>query len=494
MVKVLGFDLGASSGRAIIGTLNQDNILELDVVYRFPNRGIQIGNSLCWDIKQLWQDVLNSLKVYVRQEGVQLDSIGFDTWGVDYALLDGNNELIGNIYHYRDKRNEGMLEEMFKIVPKKEIFNQTGIQFLVFNTAPQLLSMVFNKSPEIVKIKTLLMLPDYFNFLLSGKITAEYSISSTTQLYNPILKDWDKSLIEKLGFNPDWFLPIDPPGIIIGNLKSSLAEDVGLNPDTKIISVLGHDTGSAIAAVPVDMNRHKDWAYLSSGTWSLIGIESNEPIINDKALEHNFTNEGGINSTIRFLKNISGLWMIQECKRIWDGEGINLDWERIANKAQNAPSFQCFINPDDKTFLNPINMVEAIEEFCKIHNQNPPRSIGDTARAIFESLAFKYKEIMLKLEDIIGKKIEILYIIGGGSQNELLNQFTANSLNIPIKAGPSEATAIGNILVQALALGKVKDLKELRLIVKNSFPPKEYIPKDAEEWEKAYVKYLEIIK
>lgn len=494
MVKVLGFDLGASSGRAILGILNQNKILELDVIYRFPNGGVQIGGSLCWDIKQLWQEVLNSLKTYVKKEGSKLDSIGFDTWGVDFALLNENNELTGHIYHYRDKRNEGMLEEMFNIVPKKEIFNKTGIQFLVFNTAPQLFSMVYNKSPEINNIKTLLMLPDYFNFLLSGKLTAEYSISSTTQLYNPILNDWDKVLIEKLGFKSDWFLPISQPGKIIGNIKNSLAEDIGLKLDIKIVSVLGHDTGSAIAAVPVDSNQPNNWAYLSSGTWSLMGIESSEPIINERALEHNFTNEGGINNTIRFLKNISGLWMIQECKRVWDNENINLNWEEIAHQAKNTTAFQFFIDPDDPLFLNPLNMIEAIKEYCKVHNQNTPESIGEISRAIFESLAFKYKEIMIKLEDIIGKKIEILYIIGGGSQNALLNQFTANTLNIPIKAGPSEATVIGNILVQALALGEIKDLKELREIVKNSFPPKDYTPQNPDDWQKAYVKYLDIIK
>ncbi|MHA1343456.1 MAG: rhamnulokinase [Promethearchaeota archaeon] len=494
-MNLIGIDLGASNGRIIVGILNEDKKLNLDIIYRFQNYGVSILNSFYWDVLRIFSKIKKGLSLAAKKYN-DISSIGITTWGVDFALLDKNNELIGPIHHYRDQRTAGMLEKIFKIVPKKEIFEQTGIQFLSINTLVQLYSMVYNESPQLDAIKTFIMLPDYFNFLFSGKLTTEYSIATTSQLYNPKKKDWAIQLIKKLGFNTNWFLPVILPGTILGNIKKSIASEIGLNQYTKIISVLGHDTGSAIVAVPVDMNKYHpgEWAYLSSGTWSLIGIEIQEPIINDKVLKYNFTNEGGINETIRFLKNVTGLWIIQECKRIWEQKGLYLSWDDISNQALKSPPFQHFIDPDDPIFLNPPNMINAIKDYCKDHNQIPPESIGEISRTVFESLAFKYKEVSTKLEDIINTKIKILHIVGGGSQNSLLNQFTANILAIPVKAGPSEATAIGNILVQVLALGNIKNIKDLRNIVKKSFPPRDFVPKNIEKWRNAFNKYKELTK
>jgi rhamnulokinase len=353
--------------------------------------------------------------------------------------------------------------------------------------------MVYNKSPRLLISKTFLMLPDYFNFLLSGKKFSEYSDATTSQLYDPIKKNWAFDLIKRLGLKTELFCKIVQPGTILGNIQEYIVEDIGITKNTKIVAPLTHDTGSAVAAAPVEMNKYSEgeWAYLSSGTWSLLGVELEKPLINGTVLKYNFTNEGGINGTIRFLKNLTGMWLIQECKRIWDNKGKDLSWKDIDNAILKAKNFQSFINPDDPAFLNPPNMIDTIQEYCRITNQTAPKSIGDICRTIIECLAFRYKQAIGYLEEIIHRKIKILHIIGGGSQNDILNQFTANAINIPVVAGPSEATAIGNILVQALALGEIDNVKELREIVKKSFPLKEYYPQNVNEWNEAYKIFLE---
>jgi len=469
-LKILAIDLGASSGRAILGKLSANKKLSLEEIYRFSNEGIHVNNDLIWDVPHLFNEIKNALTTYVKKYGgSDLNSIGVDTWGVNFILLDKDDKFLSPMYHYRDERTVGMLEKMFNIVPKEEIFKQTGIQFLELNSSTQLFSMIYNKSPRLPMTKTIIMFPDYINYLLSAY-----------------------DLIKNLGLNPEWFIKVIPGGTILGSIKKDVADEVGLNYDTKIIAPLTHDTGSAYASVPVDMNKYFEGEYgiLSSGTWSIIGVELKEPLINDKALEYNYSNEGGINGTIRFLKNITGLWLIQECKKIWDRENMSLSWDKIAIEAEKADPFQSFINPDDHSFLAPLNMVQAIQNFCKTTDQNVPETIGEISRTIFESITFSYKQAVENLENIIGKKLKILYIIGGGSHYNLLNQFTANVLNIPIKAGPSEATIIGNILVQALALGEVKDLIELREIVRNSFKIKNFLPENHEKWEEAYFTFL----
>jgi rhamnulokinase len=495
MTKFIAFDIGASSGRTIVGTL-ENKILKLDEVYRFQNRGIQIDNSLCWDISKIYRNILKGLQIYVENFGPNVDGIGIDTWGVDFVLLDKNDEMVGNAYHYRDLRTQGVLEEIFKIITKEKIFSETGIQFMDLNSLVQLYSMVLNEPQKLSIAHTFLMVPDYLNFLLSGKKSTEYSIATTSQIYNPIQDEWAYYLIEKLGFKSKWFQIILPTGSILGSIKNNIAKEVGFDKNIKVIAPACHDTGSAVAAVPADMEKYSsgEWAYLSSGTWSILGVELNKPLINNKVLKYNFTNEGGLNNSIRFLKNVTGMWIIQECKRIWENEGKELIWEDIVSEAKKAPQFQYLIDPNNPIFLNPKDMIIAIQKFCEDHNQKKPESIAEISRAIFESLAFKYKEVMENLEELIGKKIKILHIIGGGSSNQLLNQFTANALGIPIKVGPVEATAMGNILIQAYALGEINNINELRTIVQNSVDIKTLSPHDSNEWETNYKRYKKLLK
>jgi rhamnulokinase len=492
-LKVLAFDLGASSGRAILGILDQKK-LHIEEIYRFPNYGILIDESLYWDILYLFKEIKNGVKTYVDTYGKQLSSIGIDTWGVDFVLLDKDEELIGPVYHYRDKRTSGIMKEMIQRVPKEEIFNQTGIQFLDINTSNQLYAMVKRNSSRLKITESFLMLPDYFNFLLSGVKGSERSDASTSQLFNPFKKQWEYNLIKQLKLNPKWFQKIIKGGTILGAIKKDIAHEIQISEETKIIAPLTHDTGSAYAATPVDMEKFSmgEYGILSSGTWALLGVELTEPIINEKALKYNFTNEGGFNGTIRFLKNITGMWLIQECKKIWNKNEKNLSWEDIEEKAKQAEPFQFYINPDSQIFLNPDNMVREIQKFCEKTKQAIPKSVGEISRTIFESLAFRYKQVTNMVEDIIGKQLKILHIIGGGGKNLFLNQLSANILNLPVIAGPSEATAIGNLLVQAYALGKVKDLQDLRLIVRNSFKIRKFFPQTEkkERFQHAYQTYL----
>jgi len=487
----LAFDLGASSGRAIVGNI-EDGVLKLDEIYRFENGGIQVFDSIYWDVLRLFQEIKNGILEYVKKYGSQLDSIGLDTWGVDFVLLNERDELAGPVHTYRDNRTIGMLEKLFQKIPKEEIFNHTGIQFMPINTSTQLFSMVYKNYPELEITKTFLMIPDYFNFLLSGVKCSEYSEATTSQLFNPIKNNWAYDLIKKMGLKKEWFCEIKDPGTILGPIQKEIAEEIGISPNTLIIAPLCHDTGSAIAAIPVDRDKQKqgDWAYISSGTWSLLGVELEKPLINKKAMQYNYTNEGGINKTSRFLKNLTGFWLIQECKRVWNKNDMNLTWDEIEKQANTAPPFKFFINPDDLCFLNPQNMIDEVKNYCKKHNQEIPKSVGEIARTIHESMAFNYKRAVLNLEDILEKKIKIVHIIGGGSRDNLLNQFTANALNIPVIAGPAEATAIGNILVQALALGEVKNIYELKEIIRNSFQIEEYFPNNIDEWNKKFEAFL----
>lgn len=465
----------------------------MDEIYRFPNEGIKKDDSLIWNISGIYSELIKGLKKYNDKYGVSIDGIGIDTWGVDFVLLDGNDELVGNCHHYRDPRTLGMLEKMFERIPKKEIFENTGIQFMELNTSTQLYSLVYNNSLHLRQTETLLMVPDYLNYLLSGKKKSEYSIATTSQLFNPEKLNWSKEIIEKLGLNYNIFQDIIPSGTILGKLKPTISREIGFE-DVDIIAPACHDTGSAIAAVPVDMNKFKrgEWAYLSSGTWSLLGVELDKPLITENSLEFNFTNEGGIENTIRFLKNVTGLWIIQECKKEWQKQGLDYAWDEIITKASEAKPFQSFINPDDPLFHNPSEMIIAIQKYCEKSNQIPPKTMGEISRTIFESLAFRYRQVLEYIEEIMEKRIQIFHIIGGGSSNKLLNQFTSNSLDIPVMAGPMEATAIGNILTQAKAVGLINSLEDLRNIVMNSFSIKEYHPKDVKSWELGYEKYLKI--
>jgi len=487
--KFLGFDLGASSGKVFLGTLEVGK-LKLDEIYSFPNSGIQVFDSLYWDTLGIFEEIKKGMKIFVEKHGPELDGIGLDTWGVSFVLLDDNDEPVGLARHYRDKRADGMLKEMLKVVPKEEIYNQTGIQLMQINTSTHLFSMVKNKSPQLSFAKTLLMMADYFNFLLSGEKCSEYSIATTSQLLDPIKKKWAYDLIKKLGFNLGWFQKVVDPGTILGNIHPMVLNQTGLNKNTPLIAPICHDTAAAVAATPVEEGI-REWVYISSGTWSLMGLELKHPIINEKALEYNLTNEGGAFGTIRFLKNITGLWLIQECKRLWDEQRESqISYDEILKLAEKAEPFTSFIFPDNNAFLNPHNMIHAIQNYCKETKQDIPMEIDVISRIIFEGLAFRYRQILDKLQDISNKKIEKIYIVGGGSQNRLLCQFTANVTNLPVDSGPTEATAIGNILMQAAATKEINSLQELRKVVRNSFQIKSFTPRNLSEWEDAYKTYL----
>jgi len=394
---------------------------------------------------------------------------------------------LSNPVHYRDKRTDGMMEEVFKRVPREEVYNQTGIQFMQLNTLYQLFSMVLNKSPILEVADTLLMMPDLFNYFLTGTKSAEFTEATTSQCYNPRSGTWATSLLEKVGI-PTRIMPeIVPPGTILSKLSPHIAEEVGLS-QVNIVAPACHDTGSAVAAVPAERD---DWAYLSSGTWSLIGLEVKEPIINEQSLQFNFTNEGGVGGTYRFLRNVAGLWLVQECRRIWERSGQLLSYQQLVNLATEAKPFIAFVDPDHNSFLNPPDMPAAIIEFCERTGQSKPATKGEIIRCSLESLALKYRAVLEMISQIRGP-IKKLHIVGGGTQNTLLCQFTANATNVPVIAGPVEATAIGNIMVQAIALGCLPSIAEGRKMIRQSFDLVEYQPQEQDAWDEAYQRFVKI--
>ena len=483
----LAFDLGASSGRAMLGIL-EDKKLELKEVHRFKNQMMRIHGSYYWNIYSLFDELKTGLKKCITVFGIQPESIGIDTWGVDYSLVSKSGQLIGLPFAYRDHRTDNAMEAFFKLLSKKETYLLSGIQFMQFNTLFQLFASVREKHSRLTVAESLLFTPDTLNYLFTGVRKNEYTIASTSQLLKPGLPEWETKLFDSAGVSTDLVEEIVQPGVIIGNILGEIAEDTG-SAQIPCIAVASHDTASAIVSVPADGD---NWAYLSSGTWSLLGIESAVPIVSEKSLAMNFTNEGGVEGTTRFLKNIMGMWLIQECKRIWDEEK-ELDWSEIVNLSNRAKPFACFINPDDSMFLNPGNMPQAVQEFCKNTNQPVPETKGEIARCIYDSLVLKYKYTIGQIEQVTGKTIDKLHIIGGGANNKIMNQLTADATGIPVLAGPTEATATGNIMIQAKALGAVHSLSEIRTLIKDSFDVVEYLPSPKLNWEAAYKKFLTLI-
>jgi len=480
-------DFGAGSGRVILGTLTDDKI-KLKEVHRFENKIIEGSKHIYWDLDYLFTELIRGFRKVGEGETKSISSIGIDTWGVDYALYDDEGKLLNNPIAYRDARTNGIMEKVFKIFSKEKIYKQTGIQFMQFNTLYQLFSEVNSKNSNIKNADVLLFMPDVFNYLLTGIKKSEYTIASTSQMLNAEKRNWDEETIRELNI-PKKILPeIILPGTIIGKLKTEIKTETKLN-DVDVIAIGTHDTASAIAAVPV---QQKNWAYLSSGTWSLLGVEVNKPIIDDTSFQDSFTNEGGVEGTIRYLKNTMGLWILEQSINSWELKGNKKSYEELFNLALEAKPFQVVIDVDDQSFLNPSDMLVAIEEYCKRTNQLVPKTLGQFVRAILESLALKYKFLLEKINKQLKEPIEILHIIGGGSQNELLNQFTANAINIPVIAGPVEATAIGNIIMQAIAKKKIKNLENGRKIIKESFDFKKYLPNDVVMWDKAYNKSMQL--
>ncbi len=488
MLKLLAFDYGASSGRGILGRFD-GKLLRLDEVHRFSNDPVMIGGSFYWDILRLYHEMKQGILKCAKNGDGDFASLGIDTWGVDFGLLGKDGKLLGIPFHYRDSRNEGMIEEACKIVPKKEIYQETGIQFLKFNTLYQLLSMVRENSPVLEKAETMLFIPDLLNYFLTGVKRSEYTITSTSQMYDPVRGDWARGLLSKLGIPERILTDIISAGNVVGNLQGTLRQELGIG-SVPVVAVAEHDTGSAVAAVPAVNGKY---AYLSSGTWSLLGTELDAPLINEDTYKLNCTNEGGINNTTRLLKNIMGLWIYQECMRAWEASGQCATHEELASAAAMAEPFASLIDPDVDDFYSPGNMPDRIREYCRRTGQKVPEGKGEIVRCIMESLALKYRMTLEGLEGLIGYKIPVLHVVGGGTKNTMLNRFTANAIGRPVITGPIEATAIGNLAAQLLALGEVADLREARLLVKDSFPTTEYLPQDREQWEEAYGRFRILI-
>src|ERR1043166_5378322 len=472
----LACDLGAESGRLMLGSLEAGR-LELEELHRFPNIPLKTAGGLHWDIRWLWDELKAGLKK-AGERNLPIASISTDSWGLDYMFVDADGALIEPAFHYRDTRTAQGVRKVQAKLDWETIFSETGIQFMPFNTIYQMAT----ESPErLQRAAHLLLIADAFNFFLSGAVVAEESLARTSQLYNLKTRTSSQRLLKALHFPVRLFPPVVPAGSRLRSLKPELARESGL-PELEVIATCSHDTGAAVAAVP---GSGGDWAYLSSGTWSLMGVEFQNPVLTDVCRELNFTNEIGFGGTVRLLKNIVGLWIIQECRRDWAGKGQQFDYAQLTNLAAAAPAFASLINPADERFLRPENMPARIADYCRETGQPPPASSGATVRCVLESLALLYRRTLLQLEKLIGKKLERLHIVGGGCRNALLNQFTASALQIPVLAGPIEATATGNILIQAITLGHLPSLEAAREVVRASSSVARFEPREREEWEES---------
>jgi rhamnulokinase len=486
----LALDLGASGGRAIIGRFDGER-LALEEVHRFANGPVHLpgarGDSLHWDAPRLFVEIQEGLKKAVACCGADLASLGLDTWGVDYGLLDRNDRLVGLPYHYRDRRNDGMLDEAFRRVPRAEIFAETGIQFIQFNTVFQLLAQQIEDPEVLARTQALLMTPDLLNFWLTGQKASERTIASTSQMLDPHRPVWAAGILDRLGIPTHFLPPIIEAGTVIGGLLPAVLEDTGAR-GVKVVAPGCHDTASAIAAVPAES---PDYAYVSSGTWSLMGVEAAQPVVNEKALAFNVTNEGGVCGTIRLLKNITGLWVIQECRRTWQQEGA-ISWDEIVALAAAAPAFTAFIEVDAADFLQPGDMPARIRAYCARTGQPVPADRGTVARIVLESLALKYRRTLEMLDELVGHRLAVLHIMGGGTQNRLLSRLAANAIARPVVAGPIEATAAGNILMQMLATGAIDSLAEGRAVIRRSFSTERFEPQDTAAWDEAYARFRKL--
>ena len=494
MKKFIAVDIGAESGRGLLGEFNGDKIL-LREIHRFPTRNVRLHSHIHWDVLAIFSEIKKIMAI-AKNEG-DISGIGITTWGVDYGLIGENDVLLSNPFHYRDRRTEGIMDEVFNIIPKERIFGRTGIQFMPFNTLYQVYATKKEFPCILASAKNLLFMPDLFNFFLTGNKVAEYTIASTSQMYDSSVKregvqvpgEWATDILETLGI-PSGLLPdVVPPATYLGNLSGYIREELNI-PAIPVYTVCGHDTASAVVSVPAQENT---WAYLSSGTWSLLGMEIAQPFVNEKSLEYNFTNEGGYNKTVRFLKNIMGLWILQECRRQWQKEGKDFSYLELTDMAFSAKPFLSFIDVNYEEFLFPCNMPERIQNYCKETGQDVPEDIAQIVRIVLESLAMEYRCVMEKLETVIGTRVEMLHIVGGGSQNRMLSQFTASALKKIVMAGPVEATGIGNILVQAMANKEISDISQLREVVRKSFPLFVYQPKDIGLWEENYERYTRLV-
>jgi len=486
--QFLAVDFGAESGRALLGVI-RNNRLELREIHRFPNGPVATLGHMHWDVLRQFQDVKHGLKIALQETAGALDGVGVDTWGVDFGLIGEDGELLAVPWHYRDSRTDGMMEEVFKIVPREEVFERTGIQFMQLNTLFQLFAMVKSNSTALKHASKMLMMPDLFHYWLTGVGVSEFSIATTSQCYDPRLGGWAKDMLEKLGI-PSGIMPeIVPPGSTIGPLHESLVTEFGMGKDLPVIAPAAHDTGCAVASVPATGDGH---AYLSSGTWSLMGVELDKPLISKASYENNYTNEGGVGGKIRFLKNIVGLWIVQECRRTWLAAGEEVSYGDLADMAAESEGFVSLINPDASVFLSPGDMPQRVREYCRDTDQEIPTTMGEVVRCVLDSLALRYRATVETLDEMLGKRLDPIHIVGGGTQNKLLCQLTADATGRTAIAGPIEATAIGNVLVQAMARGYVASLAEAREIVRNSFDLITYNPRPNPAVDKAYATFKQL--
>jgi rhamnulokinase len=486
---ILAVDLGASSGRIVAGLFDGQR-LTLEEGHRFENGGFALANSLHWDVLNQWSNIVQGLRAAGTRYGNRVASVGVDTWGVDFGLLGRNDELLGNPYHYRDARTAGIFEKAFARVPREEIFAETGLQFMEFNTLYQLIAMQMANSSVLEAAESFLMMPDLFHWLMTGEKANEYTDLSTTQFYNPRTGDYARSLLERFSIPTKMFGGIAQPGTRVGRLRQNVAEETGL-AGVEVILPGTHDTASAVMAVPAASTpgAKPNWCYISSGTWSLMGVETPQPVISDRCRELNFTNEGGVGGTTRLLKNITGLWMVQQCRQRWKQDGNEFGWTELVRRAGEARPLVSLVNPDAACFVAPKDMPQAIRDYCRQTQQPLPESEGAVIRTALESLALRYRMVLGMLEELIGNRIDTVHIVGGGTQNKLLNQMAADATNRRVVAGPVEATAIGNIMLQAVSLGAVASIAEAREAIRTSFAVEEYHPQNPAIWDGAYERF-----
>ena len=485
--RVLAFDFGASSGRAIVGVFDGDKI-ELREVHRFSNDPVKINGTFYWDVQRLFFEIKQG--ILTAKEDGGFDSIGIDTWGVDFGLLRKDGTLVENPVHYRDARNDGMVELAKKYMSHEEMYDITGIQFMDFNTIFQLLSLKENRPYILEEADKLLFMPDLLSYMLSGVKSTEYSIATTSQMVDLKTHDWSDKILDTFGIKKDLLTPIVPTGAVIGQLSDDICEELGV-PKADIISVASHDTQSAITAAPCE---NDDFAFISCGTWSLFGTEVKEPILNEASKKLNVTNEGGYDYTIAFLKNICGLWLIQESRRQWIREGKEYSYADLEKMALECEPFKCFIDPDAPEFAPMGNIPKRVQEYCEKTNQYVPQTVGEIMRCIYESLAMKYRYTFDGIKDCTGKDYDRIHVMGGGTKDKLLLSMTAQSCNVDVYGGPIEATALGNIAVQLMSSGAISDIKQARKIIADGENLKLYTPDNRDEWENAYSTFKKIIK
>lgn len=485
--RVLAFDFGASGGRAMLASYENGRIT-IEEIHRFSNDPVMVNGTLYWDVLRLFHEIKQGITKAHHAGGFQ--SIGIDTWGVDFGLLDEHGDLLENPVHYRDRRHAGYAEKAFTKLSRERLYEITGIQFMDINTAFQLYALKTDRPYLLERAKTMLFMPDLLCYMLTGEMNAEYSIASTSQLLDARSRDWSDEVINALDIPRGLLRPIIPTGSKAGMLSDEICEELGV-PKADIIAVGEHDTASAVVSVPAS---GEDFAYISCGTWSLFGTELKQPCINEKSARYNITNEGGYGGTIRFLKNIIGLWLIQESRRQWIREGQEYSYAELERRALAEKPFSCFIDPDHPDFTPQGNLPRRVREFCRRTGQHVPETVGEVMRCIYESLALKYRYTLSQLEDTTGKKYPVIHMVGGGTKDNLLCRMTANACNVNVVAGPVEATVFGNVAMQFIAGGEIADISEARKVIADSQPLITYTPADAAQWDEAYARFTAVLE